>query len=156
MELVMRNLMELVMRNCCYLFWSLLDGSGCFAQCAVHILGADLQWIWLCALNEILLVTRQSNTPSNFVPDFNLKDRTGADEHCALIGGNICEMGCVKITRRQIYLWPSPCTGLFNKHSSVSLVFTPQLWPGGRKELEMQLCGGRQTQDNVNPCCWLD
>lgn len=41
-----------------YLFRGLFDGSGGFAQGAVHILGADLQRVWVRALNQVLLVTR--------------------------------------------------------------------------------------------------
>lgn len=39
-----------------YLFGGLLDGSGGFAQGAVHVLGADLQRVWVCALDQVLLV----------------------------------------------------------------------------------------------------
>ena len=41
-----------------YLFRGLLDGSGGFAQGAVHILGADLDRVWLGTLNQVLLVIK--------------------------------------------------------------------------------------------------
>lgn len=41
-----------------YLFGGLLDGSGGLAQSAVHVLGADLERVGHCALNQVLLVIK--------------------------------------------------------------------------------------------------
>lgn len=87
-----------------HLLGGLLEGPGGLAQGAVHVLGADLQRVWVCALDQVFLVHQERKKKM-----YSSRTRWGDG---AAGGERVCH-------KRSLFLSPlrspSACRGLVNK-----------------------------------------